>query len=88
MADMRVILIRPHEDGSKLTLTLQKMGDEIEDDFLPEDGRRGEKREVTSAIINKNQATAMVKWETHDFQKVRKQFVSVRVRLAVDNPFF
>ena len=25
----------------------------------------------------------MVKWETHDFQKVRKQFVSVRVRLAV-----
>ncbi len=27
----------------------------------------------------------MVKWETHDFQKVRKQFVSVRVRLAVEN---
>ncbi len=29
----------------------------------------------------------MVKWETHDFQKVRKQFVSVRVRLAVKNLF-
>lgn len=88
MAGMRVILIRPQEDGSKLTLTLQEMENGIEDHSLPKDGRRGEKRKVTSAIIKKNQATAMVKWETHDFQKVRKQFVSVRVRLAVENPFF
>lgn len=45
MAGMRVILIRPQEDGSKLTLTLQEMENGIEDDSLPKDGRRGgEKR--------------------------------------------
>jgi hypothetical protein len=41
-----------------------------------------------SKKAKKSESTAMVKWETHDFQKVRKQFVSVRVRLAVKNLFY
>jgi hypothetical protein len=45
MAGMRVILIRPQEDGSKLTLTLQEMENGIEDDSLPKDGRRGGRKE-------------------------------------------